>query len=98
MTAEKHAKVEEKHREKAQAVREAMLPKVESQVGREIVAQALADEYERGQNDTWEAADAAIRAMQPGPARAETRFDREAENTKVILDATRALHEARYPR
>jgi hypothetical protein len=102
-----HAKVEERHREKAQSVMIFLQGESLAQwedwgledddlaQWRKILAQALADAEAKGNERAWAAADAAIRAMQPGPAREETYFERHSANSKMILDCTRALHDAR---
>lgn len=99
MVVEEHAPIQEQHREKAREALDlgslVMVPRRSEMIDR--VAQALADEYKRGQDDTWEAADKAIRGMQPGPAKGETSFERFSANSKAILDATRELHYGRHP-
>lgn len=59
------------------------------------IAQALAEAEEAGRQLGLDQAEAAIRAMQPGPAKVESSFERFSANSKVILDCTRALAEAR---
>lgn len=92
---EQHAPVEERH----YAVARNFHGLEDGEISK--LAEQLARSEEKGRREgeeaTWEAAEKAIRGMQPGPAKVETAFDRFSANSKAILDATRELHYARHP-